>query len=331
MDGPVSGPSSSVRRRPTLRVATHLAPGVLPAYALAARRLGERLDRPAELVVAADYRRCAADVDHVCFVCSVPFLLLADAGLIRMELLAAPVLRGRRYGGAPVYYSDVVVRADAGLRRFDDLRGRRWAYNEPYSHSGYIVVLHHLAGLRRPEEFLVDRVESGFHDESLRMVLDGRADWSAIDTQVLEIWLRQHASIRKRLRVVERLGPSTIQPVVASSRRLGRRDRAALRDELTSIHRDPLARTVLAGAGIHRFVAVGDADYDDIRRKLATVIEAGLLSHDWRSSWDALAAARRVERVSRPRSPERAGARPRARHRPGHPRTSAPPPSPRRS
>lgn len=322
MDGFDSGPSSAVGRRPTLRVATHLAPGVLPAYALIARRLGELLERPAELVVAADYRRCAADVDHVCFVCSVPFLLLADAGLIRMELLAAPVLRGRRYGGAPVYYSDVVVRADAGMRCFDDLRGRRWAYNEPYSHSGYIVVLHHLAGQRRPEEFLVDQVESGFHDESLRMVLDGRADWSAIDTQVLEIWLRQDPSIRKRLRVVGRLGPSTIQPVVISSRRLCRRDRETLRGGVTTVHRDPLVREVLAGAGIDRFVPVGDADYDDIRRKLATVMEAGLLPPDWRSGWDALAAVRRVERVSGPRSPQRAPARPRERHRPqpGHPR-----------
>src|SRR5918992_6354793 len=93
--------SRSRRPRGPLRVASHLAPSVLPAYALAARRIGERLDRPAELVVAADYQRCAADVDHVCFVCSIPYLLLASSGRIRMEVIAAPVLRGRRYGGRP--------------------------------------------------------------------------------------------------------------------------------------------------------------------------------------------------------------------------------------
>ncbi len=204
------------RDAPTLRVASHLAPGVLPAYALATRRLGEALGRPAELVAAADYRRCASDVDHVCFVCSVPYLLTADSGAVRMEVVAAPVLRGSRYAGRPVYYSDVVVRADSRYRDLADLSGSRWAFNEPFSHSGFLVVLHWLASVGHPAAFLGEWIEAGFHDDALRMVLDGTADWAAIDSQVLGIWLHRAPSLRARLRVVGALGPSTIQPVVVS-------------------------------------------------------------------------------------------------------------------
>ncbi len=268
-----------------LHVATHLAPGVLPAYALAARRMGGWLRRPAELVVAADYRRCAQDVDDVCFVCSIPYLLLEDVGAIRMEVLAAPVLRGRRYGGRPVYFSDVVVRADAPVRVFAELRGLRWAYNEPFSHSGFMVVLHRLAASRSGPDFLGDWIEAGFHDEALRMVLDGRADWAAIDSQVLDVWMRSDRSLRRRIRIIEALGPSTIQPVVASSQRLTPRQRSTLRAGLCALGSDESARAVLDAAGIERFVELPSAGYDDIRRMLDTVRQAGLIPSWWDARW----------------------------------------------
>ncbi|MCV0402131.1 MAG: PhnD/SsuA/transferrin family substrate-binding protein [Chloroflexi bacterium] len=283
-------------RRP-LRVATHLAPGVLPAYAYAARRMGDWLTRPAELVVAADYRRCTADVDHVCFVCSIPYLLLEEAGTILMEPVAAPVLRGPRYGGRPVYFSDVVVRSDSLAVAFDDLAGSRWAYNEPYSHSGFMVVLHHLAATGRPAAFLGDWIEAGFHDESLRMVIDGRADWTAIDSQVLAIWLRTMPWLRRRIRIVATLGPSTVQPIVASRRRLSDEQRSLLRHGLMGLGEEASAKPVLHAAGIDRFVAVEASDYDDIRGMLRAVREAGLLPKWWDARW-AEVTGRTVAAVS---------------------------------
>jgi phosphonate transport system substrate-binding protein len=271
-----------------LRVASHLAPSVLPAYALAARRLGERLDRPAELVVAAAYDRCAADVDHVCFVCSIPYLLLSSAGRVRMEVIAAPVLRGRRYAGRPIYFSDVIVHADRPWQSLDDLDGRRWAFNEPYSHSGFMVALHGLARLGATASFIGEAIEAGFHDDAIQMVRDGRADWAAIDSQVLDLALRRDPRLRRDIRVIATLGPSTIQPVVASARRLSGSQRGAAREALLAMHAAPGDRMVLRASGIDRFVAVEDADYDDIRAMLETVSRAGLLPEWWWPRWQVL-------------------------------------------
>jgi phosphonate transport system substrate-binding protein len=284
---------SQQRRQPALRVASHLAPSVLPAYALAARRLGERLGRPAELVVAAAYDRCAADVDHLCFVCSIPYLLLSSAGTIRMEVIAAPVLRGRRYRGRPIYFSDVIVRADRPWGSLQDLDGRRWAFNEPYSHSGFMVALHGLARIGAAASFIGEAIEAGFHDDAIQMIRDGRADWAAIDTQVLDLALRRDPGLRREVRVIETLGPSTIQPVVASARRLSASQRIAAREMLLAMHSEPGDRMVLHAAGIDRFVAVDDADYDDIRRMLDEVAGAGLLPTWWWPRWEELTAAPR--------------------------------------
>ena len=284
--------SDGRRRAPsTLRVASHLAPSVLPAYALATRRMGERLGRPAELVVAADYDRCASDVDHVCFVCSIPYLLLASAGRIRMEVIAAPVLYGRRYAGRPIYFSDVIVRADRPWRKLADLAGRRWAYNEPYSHSGFMVALHGLARMGASTSFIGEAIEAGFHDDAIDMVLDNRADWAAIDSQVLDLALRRDPRARRELRVIETLGPSTIQPVVGSAWRLTTDQRAVVRDVLLGMDADPGDRLILRTAGIDSFVAVNDGDYDDIRDMLDGVTRAGLLPDWWWPRWEALTGA----------------------------------------
>lgn len=300
-------PSSAADPGAPLRVATHLAPSVLPAYAFAARRLGEALGRPVELIVASDYRRCVEDLDEVCFVCSIPYLLLTDAGRIDMTLLAAPVLLGERYRGQPIYYSEAIVRADSPHRSLADLVGTRWAFNEPFSHSGFVVALHALASANHDAGFVGAWLETGFHDDAIHAVLNGRADWAAIDSQVLDLWRRWHPSLKNDLRTVALLGPSTIQPVVASTTRLTTDERRLATDALLALHRDPIGRRVLEACGIRRFVPIAAEAYDDIRRMLARVEAAGLLPEWWWPRWDRLVG--NGDAVSR-RSPERAPTRP---------------------
>ena len=48
-------------RRPTLRVATHLAPSVLPLYGFVADHVADRLGRRGRLIVAESYAECARD------------------------------------------------------------------------------------------------------------------------------------------------------------------------------------------------------------------------------------------------------------------------------
>jgi hypothetical protein len=61
-------------------------------------------------------------------------------------------------------------------------------------------------------------VESGFHEESIRLVAQGEVDASAIDSQVLEVAMSRDPSLTDQLRVIESLGPSTSQPVAVSKR-----------------------------------------------------------------------------------------------------------------
>jgi phosphonate transport system substrate-binding protein len=268
-----------------LRVASHLAPGVEPLYAFLAEYLADRVGRRPEFVVAQSYERCMQDIDDVCFVCSIPYLLFADAGRIDMEVVAAPVLRGDRYGGRPIYYSDVIVAAASPHRSFADLRGATWAYNEPFSHSGYVTVLHHLATLGENLSYFARMVEAGFHADAIRMVADGRVDAAAIDSQVLDIELRDDARLAVQVRRIGTIGPSTIQPVVVSRSRLTDAEGRAITEALVAVGDDSTARGALDAALVERFVPVDAGSYDDIRGMVHRVRRAGLLDASWDARW----------------------------------------------
>ena len=198
-----------------LRFATFLAPNLRGVYQFITAYVSARLGVPAELVVG----RCYDDLPEadVSFVCGLAYVELCGPGGLALEPLAAPVLSGPRYGGRPVYFSDVIVRRDSPFRSFADLRGRSWCYNEPRSHSGYGITRHHLVRLGETGGYFGRVVEAGWHERSVRLVHAGEVDSSAVDSHVLALMLRDGPELAGGLRVIDSLGPSTIQPVAAAS------------------------------------------------------------------------------------------------------------------
>jgi phosphonate transport system substrate-binding protein len=238
--------------------------------------VGRQLGIATELVVETSYESCTKDKNEVCFVCSLPYVTFERQGLDLAVPVAAPVLEGARYQGRPIYFSDVIVHRDSPFRSFLDLRGRSWAYNEPLSHSGYGITRYHLVTLGETKGFFGEVVEAGFHQEALQMVARGEVDGSAIDSQVLALEFRDHPELAERVRVVEALGPSTIQPV-AVSRRVPQDMREEIKNVLVTMADDPGLRLRLGVGLIERFVAADAASYDDIRMMVDACERAGFL------------------------------------------------------
>jgi phosphonate transport system substrate-binding protein len=201
---------------------------------------------------------------HLLWLCGFPYVDKADSTPGELELLAVPVPRGDRYQGRPIYFSDIVVRHESLFRSFDDLRGASWAYNEPRSHSGFNVVRAHLASRGQSGGFFSSVLESGAHSTSLELVASGKVDAAAIDSTVLEWHFAQRPNLGREIRVLETLGPSPIPPWVIS-RRLPETLRQKIRHLLVRMRREPFGRMLLARAGLERFVAADDRDYDPIR------------------------------------------------------------------
>jgi phosphonate transport system substrate-binding protein len=259
-------------RRP-LRFASFLAPSLLPVYQAIAAHVGRRLDRPVEWFVGEHYEELArADVS---FVCGLAYIELAHT--LGLEAVAAPVLRGERYGGRPIYFSDVIVRRESRFRTFHDLRGCSWSFNEPLSQSGYGVTRYHLVRLRETAGFFGKVIEAGFHSRSLDLVCRGQVDASAIDSHVLALALREQPELNEQIRVLGSLGPSTIQPVVVGTW-LPPTLRGRIQAAVVDMVEEETGRSWLARGLIERFVPRRDSDYDDLRRMRRTCVAAGFLT-----------------------------------------------------
>jgi phosphonate transport system substrate-binding protein len=255
-----------------LRFATFLAPNMLPVYRFLADRIADRLGRPVVLVAGTSFDQFEHGQADLGVICGLPYVWLADRRPAPVEPLAAPVLAGDRYGGRPIYYSDVIVHRDGPITCLEGLRGCSWAYNEPASHSGYTVTLYSLVRMGARPGFFTRVVEAGFHQRAIRLVDAGAVDTAAIDSQVLAIELRDHPQLADRLRVVDTFGPSTIELVVAASR-LPDQLKDEVRELLVELGDDPSARPALDHGFIQGFTAV-----DDIRASLATIQAAGWTS-----------------------------------------------------
>ncbi len=259
-----------------LRLATFLAPNMLPVYQFIAAYLGQKLGCPTGLSVGVSFDQFGAGQFDLGFICGLPYVQLTRQSPPPVDLLAAPVLQGDRYSGRPVYFSDVIVRRDSPYQTFADLRGCTWSYNDVDSHSGYNLTRYHLVKLGETGGYFGRVIAAGSHQNSIRLVYSGQVDASAIDSQVLAIELRDQPALTDQIRVIEALGPSTIQPVVAACQ-LPDSLKAEAQAVLLAMGSDSLARERLAHGFVEGFVPVVDADYDDIRAMLAAAEAIGFV------------------------------------------------------
>jgi phosphonate transport system substrate-binding protein len=263
--------------RQKVRVASFLAPNMWPIYEFIVGYISSKLNYEMELVVGSTYDELGHS--DFSFVCGLPYVLYTAPRLEPSPItaIAAPVLQGERYQGKPIYFSDVIVRADSSIRSFADLRGHSWAYNEDQSQSGYGITRYWLVKFGETNGYFGKVVKAGFHQAAIRMVSTGEVDASAIDSLVLAVELAKHQKLTQKLRIVETLGPSTIQPFVAATH-----VPQSLKDDvqgiLAQMHIDSMAAEYLRRGHIDHFVPMQDSDYDDIRAMLAACEAANFMT-----------------------------------------------------
>jgi ABC-type phosphate/phosphonate transport system substrate-binding protein len=118
-----------------------------------------------------------------------------------VRLLATPRYAVPGCAGAS-YVSWIVVRQDDPAKAIADLRGRRAAYNDDGSQSGYNTLRAMIAPLAEDGRFFDSAVESGAHRRSLAMVKAGVADVAAVDCVTFALLARMAPDEVRGIRVL---------------------------------------------------------------------------------------------------------------------------------
>ncbi len=263
-------------RRQPIRFASFLGDNAFEFYRQVVTYVGEVSGLPTEIVSdtsAGMDTLFSEERIEAAFGCGLPYVWKSAEAQPTVRLMAAPVLPAARYNDQPIYFSDVIVRSHSPFRKFEDLRGAAFAYNQTVSFSGYVLPLHYLWQTGRANGFFGKASESGSHAISMDWVEGGQVDSAAIDSVVLEMELKQRPQRATAFRVVESLGPAGMPPVMATTR-LNEVEHQQLTRALVTMHQHPTGQAILEKGGVRRFAPVTDRNYDDIRRILHALKEA---------------------------------------------------------
>ncbi|MFC0090893.1 phosphate/phosphite/phosphonate ABC transporter substrate-binding protein [Allobacillus sp. GCM10007491] len=119
------------------------------------------------------------------------------------------ILKSIRHGSS-TYKAQYLVHADSDIESLEDLEGKRWAYADATSTSGFLFPANQLMqkfDIESPDalttEFFGETVQVGGHDTAAIAVYEGDADVATTFDDVRENLEEEYPDIKEKLRVLE--------------------------------------------------------------------------------------------------------------------------------
>ncbi|MFT7622080.1 MAG: ABC-type phosphate/phosphonate transport system substrate-binding protein [Myxococcota bacterium] len=192
---------------------------------------------------------------------------------------AALVFDDPRNQGRPLNWSDIVVRNADPARSLEDLKSRRFGYNDTSSLCGWHAMVEKLrdrpkaaGGPTSPARYFGSLRRTGSHLAAISQLIAGVIDVAALDSNCLLLASRQQGYATSKLRIVESVGPWPVQPIVVRAdmpepTRLAIRDALLAQSDWPDIAISgfaPQTEADLAGAPHHGALVHDSDDADDI-------------------------------------------------------------------
>ncbi|MFK5881803.1 MAG: phosphate/phosphite/phosphonate ABC transporter substrate-binding protein [Sulfurospirillum sp.] len=193
----------------------------------------------------------------IAYVCSSTYTLLKDKQNAR--LLAIPIINGN-----DKYYSDVIALKDTKYKNILDFKEKIYAFTDPDSTSGSIAPTYNIEkNGYKIGKFFHHLIYTYDHGESINAVLEGFVDGASVDSLVLTQYANKHPKDIKKLRVVQKLGPFTISPIVARSN-LNPKEFQKLQKLFLNMYKTKIGKEILNHLNIDRFEKPTNQTYDKI-------------------------------------------------------------------
>jgi phosphonate transport system substrate-binding protein len=202
----------------------------------------------------------------IAYVCSSTYTLLKDKKEAR--LLAIPIINGQ-----DKYYSDIIALKNSPYKSLLDFKGKIFAYTDPDSTSGSIAPTYYLLTHgKKNNTFFAHLIYTYDHGESIKAVLDGFVDGASVDSLVLTQYAKKHPLDIKNIKIVQKLGPFTISPIVARSN-LNKKEFKKLQELFLNMHKTKIGKEILQHLNIDRFEKPSSQTYDKIYDMLKLIKE----------------------------------------------------------
>jgi phosphate/phosphite/phosphonate ABC transporter binding protein len=272
---PVAGvPVGERPRRLTLGLTPFLAEKeMFEEFTPLASYLAEQVGLPVDLKLAESYAALSGLVKNG----QVHLAVFSPLAYVRakeqnpdLKLLVTRIAEG-----SSTYAAYIIVRAQSRFNTLSDLRGKRFAFVNRHSASGYLYPLIYLRSLKiEPEKFFKSIVFAGNHERLTEMLAKDEVDAGAANEMAFKL-VKAKKTPAVHLKILAKAGRIPFDAYCASNRLdpdLIAQVRTALLNLSTN---DESGRRVLQMMTFtNGFVEVTDSHYDEVRRVAKMVEDA---------------------------------------------------------
>ena len=227
--------------------------------------LSERLGVKVEAFTASNYIGVVEGLGSgsVDFGIIPPFSSL----LAQKQSNAKPILTSKGKTGKPGYTAELYVRKDSGIKSLQDVKGKKVAFVDPSSSSGYIYPGAMLveAGLNLDKD--ISYQFSGGHDKSLQLLLNKDVDVIATFDGVEDRYAKDFPQAKNE---IQKLATSEMIPgvMVTASSKMDKELQEKLEKALRDIEKDPKMKELFTK--MFSITGFSDVDQDAYKKVEAT-------------------------------------------------------------
>ena len=227
--------------------------------------LSERLGVKVEAFTASNYIGVVEGLGSgsVDFGIIPPFSSL----LAQKQSNAKPILTSKGKTGKPGYTAELYVRKDSGIKSLQDVKGKKVAFVDPSSSSGYIYPGAMLvnAGLNLDKD--ISYQFSGGHDKSLQLLLNKDVDVIATFDGVEDRYAKDFPQAKTD---IQKLATSDMIPgvMVTTSSKMDKELQEKLEKALRGIEKDPKMKEMFTK--MFSITGFTDVDQDAYKKVEAT-------------------------------------------------------------
>jgi len=159
----------------------------------------------------------------------------------------------------------IFVRKDSRIKSIRDMKGKRFAFVDKATASGYLLPLAYFRkkGIENYKTYLKEVYFAGTYTEAIHDVLDGKADIGAAKNTVFEKVEATDIRVKNELIVLERF-PEVPESGLVIRKGLDATLKKKLKQVLLDMYKDPDGQNVLEKFGARRFIETTDDDYKSV-------------------------------------------------------------------
>jgi len=203
------------------------------------------------------------------------------AALAHKKMHLDALARPEWSNGVSSYHGLIFVRKDSGIRKVNDMKGKRFAFVDKATTAGWLLPMYYFKtnGIQDYRSFLQEGYFTGTHEGAIYDVLDKKADIGAAKNTVFERLAKTNQRIAQELLILAK------SPDVPANGLCVRKDlddtlKTKLKETLLNMDQEAEGKKVLKDFGAVRFIATSDADYAPVF-EYAAQIGLDLATYDY--------------------------------------------------